>query len=80
MNYKSIQNQIIEALPQLQCKKCEYPDCKSYAISLIEKNEKTRKIRQNRENHNNRGSRIQSGARGSRPSGLEAPGSGLEKT
>ena len=43
MNYKSLQNQIIEALPQLQCKKCEYPDCKSYAISLIEKNEKTNK-------------------------------------
>ena len=43
MNYKSLQNQIIEALPQLQCKKCEYPDCKSYAISLIKKNEKTNK-------------------------------------
>ena len=43
MNYKSLQNQIIEALPQLQCKKCEYPDCKSYAMSLIEKNEKTNK-------------------------------------
>ena len=43
MNYKSLQNQIIEALPQLQCKKCEYPDCKSYAISLIEKNEKSNK-------------------------------------
>ena len=43
MNYKSLQNQIIEALPQLQCKKCEYPDCKSYAISLIEKNEQTNK-------------------------------------
>ena len=45
MNYKSLQNQIIEALPQLQCKKCEYPDCKSYAISLIEKNEKTNKCK-----------------------------------
>ena len=43
MNYKSLQNQIIEALPQLQCKKCKYPDCKSYAASLIEKNEKTNK-------------------------------------
>ena len=43
MNYKSLQNQIIEALPQLQCKKCEYPDCKSYAMSIIEKNEKTNK-------------------------------------
>ena len=43
MNHKSLQEQIIEALPQLQCKKCEYPDCKSYAVSLIEKNEKTNK-------------------------------------
>ena len=43
MNNKSLQDQIIEALPQLQCKKCEYPDCKSYASSLIEKNEKTNK-------------------------------------
>ena len=43
MNHKSLQDQIIESLPQLQCKKCEYPDCKSYAVSLIEKNEKTNK-------------------------------------
>ena len=43
MNDKILINQIIEALPQLQCKKCEYPDCKSYATSLIEKNEKTNK-------------------------------------
>ena len=43
MNHKSLQDQIIEALPQLQCKKCDYPDCKSYATSLIEKNEKTNK-------------------------------------
>jgi len=43
MNHKSLQDQIIEALPQLQCKKCEYPDCKSYAVSLIEKKEKTNK-------------------------------------
>ena len=43
MNRKSLQDQIIEALPQLQCKKCEYPDCKSYAASLVEKNEKTNK-------------------------------------
>ena len=34
---------MIEALPQLQCKKCEYPDCKSYAVSLLEKNEQTNK-------------------------------------
>ena len=40
---KQNQEKIIEALPQLQCKKCEYPDCKSYAISLIEKNEETNK-------------------------------------
>ena len=43
MNHKSLKDRIIEALPQLQCKKCEYPDCKSYAVSLIEKNEKTNK-------------------------------------
>ena len=43
MNHKSLQEQIIQALPQLQCKKCEYPDCKSYAISLTEKNEETNK-------------------------------------
>ena len=33
-------NQIIEALPQLQCKKCEYPDCRSYAKSIVEEKEK----------------------------------------
>ena len=43
MNHKSLEDRIVEALPQLQCKKCEYPDCKSYAASLIEKNEKTNK-------------------------------------
>jgi len=43
MNDKILINQIIEVLPQLQCKKCEYPDCKSYATSLIEKSEKTNK-------------------------------------
>ena len=26
MNDKSLVDQIIEVLPQLQCKKCEYPD------------------------------------------------------
>ena len=43
MNDKSLVDQIIEVLPQLQCKKCEYPDCRSYAQSLIEKKEKTNK-------------------------------------
>ena len=43
MNHKSLKDRIIEALPQLQCKKCEYPDCESYATSLIERNEKTYK-------------------------------------
>ena len=43
MNDKSLINQIIEVLPQLQCKKCEYPDCRSYAQSLIENKEKTNK-------------------------------------
>ena len=43
MNDKELVNQIIEVLPQLQCKKCEYPDCKSYAQSIIYKKEKTDK-------------------------------------
>ena len=43
MNDKELVNQIIEVLPQLQCKKCEYPDCKSYAQSVINKKEKTDK-------------------------------------
>ena len=43
MNDKELVNQIIEVLPQLQCKKCEYPDCKSYAQSIINKKEKTDK-------------------------------------
>jgi electron transport complex protein RnfB len=43
MNDKQLVNQIIEVLPQLQCKKCEYPDCKSYAQSIINKKEKTDK-------------------------------------
>jgi len=43
MNDKELVNQIIEVLPQLQCKKCEYPDCKSYAQSIIDKKEKTDK-------------------------------------
>ena len=43
MNDKSLVDQIIEVLPQLQCKKCEYPDCRGYAQSLIENKEKTNK-------------------------------------
>ncbi len=43
MSDKELINTIIEALPQLQCKKCEYPDCASYASSIVEKNEKTNK-------------------------------------
>ncbi len=43
MNDNELVNQIIEVLPQLQCKKCEYPDCKSYAQSIINKKEKTDK-------------------------------------
>ena len=43
MNNNHLINKITEALPQLQCKKCEYQDCKSYASSIIEKKEKTNK-------------------------------------
>jgi len=43
MNNDHLINKITEALPQLQCKKCEYQDCKSYASSIIEKKEKTSK-------------------------------------
>jgi len=43
MNDKELVNQIIEVLPQLKNKKCEYPDCKSYAQSIINKKEKTDK-------------------------------------
>jgi electron transport complex protein RnfB len=43
MNDKELVNQIIEVLPQLQCKKCEHPDCKSYAQSIINMKEKTDK-------------------------------------
>ena len=43
MNDKGLVNQIIEVLPQLQCKKCKYPDCNSYAQSIINKKEKTDK-------------------------------------
>ena len=34
---------ITDILPQLQCRKCEYQDCKSYASSIIEEQEKTNK-------------------------------------
>ena len=30
---------ILKALPQLQCKKCTYDDCKSYAIAITKNNE-----------------------------------------
>ena len=43
MNNNNLINKITEVLPQLQCKKCEYQDCKSYASSIIEKKEKTSK-------------------------------------
>ena len=36
-------NKIIEVLPQLQCKKCEYPDCRSYAKSIVDEKEKINK-------------------------------------
>jgi len=36
---KSLKNKILEALPQLQCKKCEYKDCDAYAEAIIDKNE-----------------------------------------
>ena len=34
---------IIEILPQLQCRKCTYDDCKSYATAIIENDEETNK-------------------------------------
>ena len=43
MNNNNLINKITEVLPQLQCKKCEYQDCKSYASSIIDKKEKTNK-------------------------------------
>ncbi len=43
MNNNNLINKITEVLPQLQCKKCEYQDCKSYASSIIDENEKTNK-------------------------------------
>ncbi len=32
-------NTIHKALPQLQCKKCTYDDCKSYAVAIAKNNE-----------------------------------------
>jgi electron transport complex protein RnfB len=36
---KDLKNRILEALPQLQCKKCEYKDCEAYANAIIDNNE-----------------------------------------
>ena len=40
MNQKlNLIDKITKALPQLQCKKCEYKDCQSYAKAIVNKNE-----------------------------------------
>ena len=36
---KDLKDIILEALPQLQCKKCEYKDCEAYADAIIDNNE-----------------------------------------
>tara|TARA_B100001564_G_scaffold359867_1_gene383498 strand:+ start:844 stop:1461 length:618 start_codon:yes stop_codon:yes gene_type:complete len=36
---REIKNNLLKALPQLQCKKCTYKDCESYADSIINQNE-----------------------------------------
>ena len=36
---KDLKNRLLEALPQLQCKKCEYKDCEAYANAIIDNNE-----------------------------------------
>ena len=36
---KDLKDIILEALPQLQCKKCEYKDCEAYAEAIINNNE-----------------------------------------
>ena len=36
---KDLKNQLLNALPQLQCKKCQYKDCESYVDAIVEKNE-----------------------------------------
>jgi len=38
-NQKQIVLKIINALPQLQCKKCTYDDCKSYANAIVNDDE-----------------------------------------
>lgn len=43
MSKEHLLNKILGTLPQLQCKKCEYQDCKSYAQSIINKNEEINK-------------------------------------
>lgn len=43
MSEEVLLNRIIEVLPQLQCKKCEYPDCRSYAKSIVDEKEKINK-------------------------------------
>ncbi len=39
LNGKDMKNKLLNALPQLQCKKCQYKDCESYADAIVEKNE-----------------------------------------
>ena len=40
---KDLKNRLLEALPQLQCKKCEYKDCEEYAVAIANKNESLNK-------------------------------------
>ena len=42
-NNNSLIEKILTALPQLQCKKCEYEDCLSYAKAVVENNEELNK-------------------------------------
>ena len=42
-NQKEIILKIIDALPQLQCKKCTYDDCKSYANAIVNNDEEINK-------------------------------------
>ena len=39
-NIKKI-NTILDILPQMQCKKCKYDDCESYARAIVEDGEET---------------------------------------
>ena len=43
MDDNTLIEKITDVLPQMQCKKCEYQDCKSYASSIIKKQEKINK-------------------------------------